>query len=56
VARYYLIVVLLTNIHTCIGNSDNQVANYFNCEPPTLHEYLGGVLEQDGDVPIEDIV
>jgi hypothetical protein len=55
VAAHYLVAVLLTNIMTCISDRDNQVANYFNCKPPTLVEYLGSVSQKDGDVPIEDI-
>ena len=55
-AANYLVAVLLTNIHTCIGESDNQVVDYFNCKPPTLAKYLGGVLEQDGDSPIENLM
>lgn len=55
VAAHYLVAVLLTNIHTCIGNSDNQVSDYFNCKPPTLVEYLGSVSESDGDVLAENL-
>ena len=55
VAAHYLVVVLLTNIHTCIGGGDDQVAKHFGCKPPTLAEYLGGVSNQDGDVIVEDI-
>jgi hypothetical protein len=55
VAAHYLVAVLLMNIHTCIRDSDNQVANYFDCKPPTLVEYLG-VSQRDGDVLVENVV
>jgi hypothetical protein len=50
------VVVLLTNIMTCISDRDNQVVSYFNCKPPTLLKYLGNVSQRDSEVPIEDIV
>jgi hypothetical protein len=53
---YYIIAVLLTNIQTCIGNSNNWVSNYFNYRPPTLREYLGSVSRADSDIIEEDIV
>jgi hypothetical protein len=38
VARLVRVGVLLTNAFTCL---DGGVANiYFNCRPPTLHEYF----------------
>jgi hypothetical protein len=54
VAAYYLVAILLTNMQLCI--SSNQVAEYFNYKPLTLVEYLGYVLEQDGDVPTKNIL
>jgi hypothetical protein len=56
VASHYLVAVLLTNIHTCIGSSDNQVSYYFQCKPPTLQQYLGSVSTRDSDIPEEDII
>ena len=38
VGRYYRVGVLLTNCLNCLR--PNQVAQYFDCIPPELHEYL----------------
>lgn len=38
VAKYYLVGGILTNCHTCLYGS--QSSQYFDCEPPTLAEYL----------------
>lgn len=38
VGRYYRVGVLLTNCLNCMR--PNQVAQYFDCEPPELTEYL----------------
>ncbi|OSC98558.1 hypothetical protein PYCCODRAFT_1447436 [Trametes coccinea BRFM310] len=38
VGRYYHIGVLLTNVINCYR--PNQVAQYFDCEPPVITEYL----------------
>ena len=35
----YIIAVLLINIHTCFYSS--QTSQYFNVDPPNVHEYLG---------------
>jgi hypothetical protein len=51
-----MIAVLLTNIRTYIGDSNNQVSNYFNYRPPTLREYLGSISRADGDIMEEDII
>jgi nuclease HARBI1 len=56
VVAYYMIAVLLMNIRTYIGDSNNQVSNYFDCRPPTLREYLGSVSRLDGDIMEEDIM
>ncbi|KAJ2994640.1 hypothetical protein NUW54_g7515 [Trametes sanguinea] len=38
VGRYYRVGVLLTNVMNCYR--PNQVAQYFDCEPPVITEYL----------------
>lgn len=38
VAKYYKVTTILTNCHTCLYGS--QVSHYFECETPTLEEYL----------------
>ncbi|RPB26674.1 hypothetical protein L211DRAFT_856099 [Terfezia boudieri ATCC MYA-4762] len=38
VGGYYMIAVLLTNIHTCLRGS--QISTQFSCPPPSLAEYL----------------
>lgn len=38
VGNYYKVGAILTNCHTCLYGS--QVADYFQCEPPELEEYL----------------
>jgi len=38
VAKEYFVAVLLNNAHTCIYGSN--VAEYFDCEPPTLSEWM----------------
>ena len=38
VGMIYFVAVLLTNVHTCIYGSN--VAEYFDCVPPTLYEYM----------------
>jgi hypothetical protein len=38
VASYYMVAVLLTNIHTCLHGS--QTSTKFGCQPPSLHNYL----------------
>ncbi|KAF9003798.1 hypothetical protein BDZ89DRAFT_1145922 [Hymenopellis radicata] len=38
VGRYYRVGVLLTNCLNCLR--PNQVAQYFNCQPPSLRDYL----------------
>ncbi|EIW54605.1 uncharacterized protein TRAVEDRAFT_131697, partial [Trametes versicolor FP-101664 SS1] len=38
VGRYYRVGVLLTNILNCYR--PNQVSQYFDCEPPSITEYL----------------
>ncbi|OXV07105.1 hypothetical protein Egran_05130 [Elaphomyces granulatus] len=39
VASYYLAAALLANFMTCLRG--NQISRAFQCEPPTLEEYLG---------------
>jgi hypothetical protein len=39
IALYYRIAVLFTNIHTCM-NQSSQAATLFNCNIPTLQQYL----------------
>jgi len=57
VAAIYLIAVFLMNIQTCLNTGGNQVTAYFNCMPPTLHEYLGGVSRHDEvEGPVENII
>jgi hypothetical protein len=41
VAKYYLAAVILTNCRSCLYG--NQVASYFACSRPTLHEYLNRI-------------
>ena len=38
IGAYYIVAILLTNIHTCFRGS--QVSDKFNCAPPDVHEYL----------------
>ncbi|KAI5815617.1 hypothetical protein BZA77DRAFT_220491, partial [Pyronema omphalodes] len=38
VAAYFMVAVLLTNIHGCVHG--NETSQQFNCPPPSLHEYL----------------
>jgi hypothetical protein len=38
VAAYFMVAVLLSNIHTCFNGS--QVSEQFNCEPPSVDVYL----------------
>lgn len=40
VAKMMNVAVLLTNCRTCIIGG-NQISDSFNCQPPTLNEYLG---------------
>lgn len=37
--RMYAVAVFLSNIRTCIDGK-NQISSYFNCDPPTLDDYL----------------
>lgn len=39
IAAYFIVSVLLSNVHTCIYG--NQTSIRFNCLPPSLEEYLG---------------
>lgn len=39
VAAYFTVSVLLANVHSCIYG--NQTRQPFDCQPPTLKEYLG---------------
>lgn len=39
VAKFMKVSVLLANCHTCL-NGGNQISDFFNCQPPTLEEYL----------------
>jgi hypothetical protein len=38
VAGYFMIAVLLSNIHSCIYR--NQTCRRFHHDPPSLHDYL----------------
>lgn len=38
VPLFYKVATILTNCHTCLYGS--QVCYYFECDPPTLEEYL----------------
>lgn len=38
VPQFYKVATILTNCHTCLYGS--QVNHYFECDPPTLEEYL----------------
>lgn len=38
VGDYFKVGVILTNCHTCLYSS--QVCSYFECDPPSLQEYL----------------
>lgn len=38
VGVYYLVAILLTNVHTCLNGSNTS--SYFNCEPPSVQQYL----------------
>ena len=38
VAKYYIVAVLLANCHNCQYGDEH--IEYFNCEPPTLQDYL----------------
>lgn len=37
-AAYFIVSVLFSNIHTCIHG--NQTSIRFNCQPPSLYDYL----------------
>ena len=39
VGAYYMVSVLLTNIHTCLRGS--QTSAQFEINPPSLEEYFG---------------
>jgi hypothetical protein len=38
VGKYYMVAVLLKNMHSCFYPS--QTSSYFECPPPSLREYL----------------
>ena len=38
VPKLIIVAVLQTNVHTCLKQS--QTGLYFNCRPPTLHQYF----------------
>jgi hypothetical protein len=38
-AAYYLVMTLMTNIHTCMHG--NQISEKFDLDPPSLLEYIG---------------
>jgi hypothetical protein len=38
VGAYFVVAVLLSNIHSCVYG--NQTSQQFNCAPPSLHDYL----------------
>ena len=40
VSKHYKVATILCNCHTAIYGS--QVSEYFECQPPTLEEYLKG--------------
>jgi nuclease HARBI1 len=42
VGRFYIVCVLLTNVHTTLYES--QVGRAYHCAPPSLHEYLHGIF------------
>ncbi|KAH0605496.1 uncharacterized protein H6S33_004718 [Morchella sextelata] len=39
VGSHYRVAVILTNFHICLYGS--STSTFFNCDPPTLEEYLG---------------
>lgn len=39
VAKYYQVGAILFNCKTCLRNG-NQTSKYFNCEPPSVTDYL----------------
>jgi hypothetical protein len=46
VAKYYRVAALLTNMITCMSGSC-ETAEYFNCAPPSLDEYMSLFLAAD---------
>ena len=45
VAAYYLAACLMANIMTCLRG--NQISIQFDCIPPSLNEYFGGLVERE---------
>ena len=41
ICKFYKVAVILTNCHTCIYHS-GVVTSYFECDPPSLEEYVTG--------------
>ncbi|KAH9161366.1 hypothetical protein AeNC1_018918 [Aphanomyces euteiches] len=41
VGKFVCVAMCLTNLHCCIYRG-NQISSYFNCDPPSLEEYLCG--------------
>lgn len=41
VGKYYKLGALLSNCHTCLYGS--QTSMYFQCDPPSLQQYLNGI-------------
>lgn len=39
VGRYFVNAAILANCHTCLNGS--VVGQYFDCDPPSIHDYLG---------------
>ena len=42
IGKVWLVATLLTNCHTCLQPSGNQISMYFGCNPPSVEEYLNG--------------
>jgi hypothetical protein len=38
----YRTAVFLRNVLVCFGMANEQVAEYFDCQPPTVEEYVNG--------------
>jgi len=39
-AKFYKVCAFLHNCYLCTGYEHRQVSTFFNCQPPTLEEYL----------------
>ena len=45
--KQYIVAILLTNLSNCC--SPAQVSQYYDCDPPTLTEYLAEITENSSE-------